>query len=87
MEHVGRFHRLLRIFLRFKGGKRFLHEKNHSNFEGPYLKFFNTSTIRGIAILKLGDLPSIFCLGPKRLTFPFEFLQPKQEKTMQIFGS
>ena len=62
-------------------------EKNRFNFEGQYLKFFNNSFIRGIAILKLGDLPSIFCLGPKRLTFSFEFLQPKQEKNMQIFGS
>ena len=60
--------------------------KNRFNFEDPYLKFFNTSRIRVIAIRKLGDLRSVFCLGPKRLSFFFEFLQPKQEKNMQIFG-
>ena len=77
---------LLHIFWDSVGGSFFYMEKNRFNFGGPYLKFFKTSTIRGIAILKLGDLPSIFCLGPKRLTFFFEFLQPKQEKNMQIFG-
>jgi len=61
--------------------------KNRLNFEGQYLNFFNASSIRGIAIPKLDDLRSIFCLGPKRLTFFYEFLQPKQEKNMQIFGS
>ena len=69
-----------------KGGSVFYMKKNHSNFGGPYLKFFNTSTIRGIAILKLADLPSIFCLGPKRLTFFFEFLQSKQEKNCKFLA-